>query len=648
MKIPISIALWLAIAVPPLFAAGTPNIHTSRENGRKLPLPKEKDVFHFLIYGDRTGGAEGGIDILREAVEDSNLLGPDFVMTVGDLVEGHNTREPWLKEMEEYRSVMSALKVPWFPVAGNHDIYWRGPGKPSGDHEANFEKHFGPLWYWFAYKNTGFIVLYSDEGNAETGEKGWHSPALNKFSEEQMAWLKTSLRETSGLDNVFIFVHHPKWRLKFYSGSNWIKIHRMLARAGNVRAVFAGHIHRMRYDGQRDGIEYFCLATTGGKISHDFAEGGWLHHMNLVTVRKDRYTVATLPVGSVIDTRKTDRPRLAELNKLLAMSPEHVSPPLKLQKDGSGSGEYTFSLRNPMARAIDISFEVDSESPRWVCTPDHGHAKIGPGEKKSFTIDLGREPSGFEDLVRPELLLQVDYLEEQRRLTYPDRLYPVPIALTDLPDGTFADRSSALRVNEKSALIVASDHLQLPDGPMTVEAWFRCEEIGSRQAIVAKAENSEFALLINEDVPTFIIHLGGRYRKLTGQAGDIKPGKWHHLAGVADGTAVRLYLDGKLVDRGGGRGARKRNDLPLLIGADPSNYGIPTSFFNGWIDEVHISSTARYQGRQVNPRRRQSPDEQSVLLLHMDQTYGPFFLDQSPCHAHAEKLGHAECLPHPK
>ena len=58
-------------------------VHTSRPNPRVLPLPKEEGVFHVVIYGDRTGGPKDGINVVKQAVKDTNLLAPDFVMTVG-------------------------------------------------------------------------------------------------------------------------------------------------------------------------------------------------------------------------------------------------------------------------------------------------------------------------------------------------------------------------------------------------------------------------------------------------------------------------------------------------------------------------------------------------------------------------------------
>ena len=73
-------------------------IQTNRTSKKVLPLPKEEDVFHFVIYGDRTGGPDEGIKILEQAVKDTNLLDPDLVMTVGDLIQGYNQHDEWMKQ----------------------------------------------------------------------------------------------------------------------------------------------------------------------------------------------------------------------------------------------------------------------------------------------------------------------------------------------------------------------------------------------------------------------------------------------------------------------------------------------------------------------------------------------------------------------
>ncbi len=73
-------------------------IFTTRPNdGQQVVPPKEEGMFQFVVYGDRTGGPPEGIEVLKQAVKDTNLLDPDLVMTVGDLIQGYNQTPQWMR-----------------------------------------------------------------------------------------------------------------------------------------------------------------------------------------------------------------------------------------------------------------------------------------------------------------------------------------------------------------------------------------------------------------------------------------------------------------------------------------------------------------------------------------------------------------------
>src|SRR5881227_2402728 len=51
-------------------------------------LNNDPDEFQFAIVSDRTGGHRA--KVFSRAVERLNLLQPEFVLTVGDLIEGYS------------------------------------------------------------------------------------------------------------------------------------------------------------------------------------------------------------------------------------------------------------------------------------------------------------------------------------------------------------------------------------------------------------------------------------------------------------------------------------------------------------------------------------------------------------------------------
>lgn len=640
-------AVVFAIAHPGETKADDARFTTSRPSPLTLPLPEEKNAFFFVVFGDRTTGPPEGIQVLAQAVKDVNLLAPDLVMTVGDLVQGYTDEPHWLVEATEYKATMSPLKCPWFPVVGNHDLYWRGKGeRPKGENEHLFETHFGPLWYAFEHKNSWFIALDSDEGDPTTGDHAFDHPAAQTMSEAQFTWLTQTLERARSAENIFVFLHHPRW-LRGNYGDDWDRVHQLLAKNGNVRAVFAGHIHRMRYDGVRDGIEYFTLATVGGQQDGFASKAGYLHQYDVVTVRDKKISITSYPVGVAMDPRGITgvvSDEVATLAKSLVTP--HFSGSAAFGGDLSVDGEVELKVSNPTSRPVEMTLTPDSRDSRWMFSPDHEHELVKPGGDVTFHVGLRRPPSTVDAFFgEPKVTLSADYLAETMRVPLLDHEWTLPVDGRTLPAPPKPTTESVLVLDgAHDCLSVASDKLALPDGPLTVEGWFDADSWSSRVGFLNKTEGSEYGIFLSNGVPSFSLHLDGKYVNVPAGKQPISTHAWHHVAATFDGKNVRLFVDGELAAEKPGHGKRTPNDLALMIGADVTKEGGPESFFAGQIDEVRISKVARYSAA-FTPARRFEADGDTILLLHMDGSIGPWAYDSSGRGVHAMRVGNAHFAP---
>ncbi len=621
---------------------------TNRASPIKLSLPEEEDAFFFVVYGDRTGGPAEGVAVLKDAVRDTNLLEPDLVMTVGDMIEGYtNSTDVWMTQMTEFKEIMNGLICPWFPVAGNHDTYWRpltDPDMPSFQHEDKYEMHFGPLWYAFEHKNCWFIALYSDEGNPETGAKSISRPDTQTMSPEQLAWLEGTLDKAQDADHVFVFIHHPRWRKGNY-GDDWDKVHKVLVDAGNVSAVFAGHIHQMKYQ-EDDGIEYFALATVGGHQGGAVPSAGQLHHYNIVTVRKNQIATTAIPVGAAMDPRElTDE--LTEGAVALARSSPIVEGSVPVAADGSAMGSIRATLANPTRFDVEYALTPESGDARWYTLPDHVHGTLAPGASRSVEFVVGRQAgplgSAYDDL---SIVAGMDLLTSASRYPIPAPRTPVPADLRlHAPPRPAGERVLSLD-GRTGYLAIPDAALDVPDGPLTVECWFKAEAHTSRVGLITKTEGSDYGIFLWSGRPEFSVFLDGRYRDA--DADDsvrVSLHEWHHIAGVFDGTEVRLYLDGEIIAHAPASGERRTNTLPFLVGADVTGSGVGTSHFDGQIDAVRITRRAVYSGDRFEPARRLESDADTAALYNMDGRLGRWLIDQSGSGITAKLVGNATLTP---
>lgn len=230
------------------------------------------DVFRFAIVSDRTGGHRAGV--FARAVEQLNWMQPEFVICVGDLVEGA-TAERLPGEWKEFETLVGRLPMPFFFVPGNHDF---------GAHRSPaWTERFGRDHYHFTYKGVLFLVLNS---NVET--------SFGRLGRAQVEWAKRVLADNANARWTVVVLHHPLWHMPLLDRSEWLDIEKALA--GRKYTVICGHFHTYR-KWVRQGMNYYMLATTGGASGLSGPAYGQFDEIAWVTMK---------PEGPVLCNLMTD------------------------------------------------------------------------------------------------------------------------------------------------------------------------------------------------------------------------------------------------------------------------------------------------------------------------------------------------------
>ena len=243
-----------------------------------LRLNNNPDDFQFVIVSDRTGGHRE--KVFSKAVEQINLLQPEFVLSVGDLIEGYSVdREKVLEQWREFQSFTSKLQMPFFYVPGNHDV-------TNADMERIWEEKFGRRYYHFVYKGVLFLVLNSDD-----------PPGSSGLSEAQVAWAKGVLEENKDARWTIVAFHKPLWLQADLEKNRWAEVEKALA--GRKYTVFVGHVHRyVKY--VRQGMNYYQLATTGGGSKLRGTRYGEFDHITWVTMKPSGPVLANVMLDGIL------------------------------------------------------------------------------------------------------------------------------------------------------------------------------------------------------------------------------------------------------------------------------------------------------------------------------------------------------------
>ncbi len=246
-------------------------------------LGKDGEGILFAVFSDRTGFHYPGKT--KPAVDKINRSSPDFVVSVGDQIEGY-TRDLEVinRQWTEFDTLIGGLDSRYFSVPGNHDY--------SNHVMAEcYKKRNGRDYYYFVFKEVLFLCLNTqdppqvkpEDEEKRTSDwiqsmnelvkndprKGINSiqTTLKKYpaahghafiSNAQIEYFKDVLTRHKAVKWTFLFMHMPAWD-EAYKCENFNKLQKALK--GRSYTVFAGHEHRYRLE-IVDRNEYYRLGPT--------------------------------------------------------------------------------------------------------------------------------------------------------------------------------------------------------------------------------------------------------------------------------------------------------------------------------------------------------------------------------------------------
>ncbi len=364
---------WTRFAVVVILTAGSvawgqeaPLTRTTPPQWAGQAVPEGVARFKFAVISDRHGGRKPGSTVFADTIREVNLLDPDFVICVGDLVSGYTKDADAIKaQWEELDRDISRLKRPFYYVFGNHDA-------SNPEMEEILRKRYGSPWYSFNHKNGHFIVLFTENRNA-AGE------VINEIGKEQLAWLKRDMAANPNAEQYFIFMHRP-----FADAPAWEAVESLFE--GKKLTVIAGHDHAYRQT-MRNGHDYLVLSTTGGEIDPKHFWAGEMYHSVLVSVTGSESTIAVIRSGAIIPHDLLNEKLLAELEALRtrAASLTYQVPRNALEVDD----DLLIRLDNPLSTPMigTLNWEILPNSP-WKVEPLENSFVIEPGQTGEIKVHL--------------------------------------------------------------------------------------------------------------------------------------------------------------------------------------------------------------------------------------------------------------------
>lgn len=301
-------------------------------SGKKVTWADQKindnpKKIQFAVIGDRTGQERPGV--FKQAMQKLNLMKPDFVVCVGDVIQGQTQDvNVMTKQWDEFDTLKSKLSVPFFLASGNHDIANKAMSK-------FYQQRYGNPYYHIIYKDILFLFINTNDPSAEISDdvpqevkdklsqdyktmkrrikKEGHTPEVMEFidkvekeqrkyngakmTDAQGDYFEKVLKDHKDVRWTFVVMHNRIWQQENKPAA-WLRLERLLA--DRPYTVFGGHLH-FHEQVVIKGKSYIGMGTVGGGWNWPLTKPGVYDHILWVTVEDGQPSIANLILGGIRD-----------------------------------------------------------------------------------------------------------------------------------------------------------------------------------------------------------------------------------------------------------------------------------------------------------------------------------------------------------
>lgn len=340
----------------------------------KRPFENNPDNFQFAIVSDRTGGHRDGV--FEKAVEKLNKLHPEFVMCVGDLIEGYTKDQKEIdRQWAEWDNILGKLKMRFFALPGNHDVTNEVMRKV-------WMERYGKAWYHFVYKNVLFIAMDSNDGNGLS------------ISRSQIDYVKKAIADNPKVRWTMLYMHHPVWNYKDFNGFSEIET----VLQSRPYTVVAGHNHQYLKT-QRNNRNYYILASTGGGSQLRGPRFQEFDHVTWVTFTDEGPELVNLALSGIHNDDLVDDAGLAKAKSML----DAVNFKPQLLKIDERRAQVLLSIHNSGKDTLSFNSQLFHHHQ---LNPSQGKFKLKIAPKSNVQVNFEVSPTGnatFEKIAPLEL-----------------------------------------------------------------------------------------------------------------------------------------------------------------------------------------------------------------------------------------------------